>query len=431
MSPGLAVLMGVFLGLAVLGAPVGLAMLAAGFAYLFATGQDIGLAVDQTMNSLYNSYILIAVPMFILVANTMNTGGVIERLFDFGSAMVGRYRGGLAHVNVVANLIFSGMSGSAVADAAGPGLVIARMMMRDGRYSPGFAAAVSAASATIGPIVPPSIPMIFYALIANTSVGALFLGGLLPAALMAVSLMAAIAYLARRKGLPRGQSVPWRAYPRIVVRAAPALALPVILLGIIYTGVATPTEAAAIAAFYALALAHLVYRSAGLKDLLAVLAQTVRNTATVGLIIVGAFVFNYVIAAEQVPQALQAMLAAWHPAPLTFFAAVNVIFLALACVLDAITMLLVLVPLLVPLAVSLRLDPVHFGVVIILNMMIGLALPPHGLLLFVMNSLTGAPLGAIFREVLPLVGALLVVLVAVTLVPGLVTAIPTAFGYGR
>jgi C4-dicarboxylate transporter, DctM subunit len=428
MTHGLAVLMFIFLGLAILGAPVGLAMLAAGFAYLFATGQDIGLAVDQTMNSLYNSYVLIAVPLFILVANTMNTGGVIDRLLDFGAAMVGRYRGGLAHVNVIANLIFSGMSGSAVADAAGPGLVIARMMARRG-YAPGFAAATSAAAATIGPIVPPSIPMIFYALIANTSVGAMFLGGLVPAALMAAALMACIAVIARKKGLPRGEPVPWRAYPRIFFRAAPPLALPVILLGIIYSGIATPTEAAAVAAFYALLLAHLVYRSAGLADLFAVLAETVRNTATVGLIIVGAFIFNYVIAAENVPQLLQGALTAWHPSALEFLFAVNVIFLALACVLDAITMLLVLVPLLVPLAAALGLDLVHFGVVVILNMMIGLALPPHGLLLFVMHGLTGTPLGAIFREVLPLVGALLVVLIAVTLVPSLVTALPRAFGY--
>jgi tripartite ATP-independent transporter DctM subunit len=425
MSLGLTVLMGVFLGLAILGTPVGLAMLAAGFAYLFATHQDIGLAVDQTMNSLYNSYVLIAVPLFILVANTMNAGGVIDRLLDFGSAVVGRYRGGLAHVNVVANLIFSGMSGSAVADAAGPGLIIARMMTRDGRYSPGFAAATSAAAATIGPIVPPSIPMIFYALIANTSVGALFIGGLVPAALMASSLMICISIIARRKNLPRGEPVPWNAYPRIIRRAAPPLLLPVILLGIIYSGVATPTEAAAIAAAYALALAFLVYRSASLADLVNIFAET----ASVGLIIVGAFVFNYVIAAENVPQLLQAVLTAWHPSALAFLAAVNLVFLALACVLDAITMLLVLVPLLVPLAAALHINLVHFGVVVILNMMIGLALPPHGLLLFVMHGLTGTPLGSIFREVLPLVGALLVVLIAVTLIPGLVTALPIAFGY--
>src|SRR5215475_6158154 len=247
MSLGLATLIAVFLLIAVLGAPMGLAMLAAGFAYLIATHQDVGLVVDQTMNGLYNSYLLLAVPLFIFVANLMNASGVLERLLAFAQAMVGHFRGGLAHVNVVANLIFSGMSGSAVADAAGPGLIVARMMMREGRYPRGFAAATSVASSTIGPLVPPSIPMIFYALIANASVGALFLAGLLPALMTAAALMGAIAIVARRRGFPAEAPVPWRAVPPILARALPPLALPAILLGIIYSGIATPTEAAAIA----------------------------------------------------------------------------------------------------------------------------------------------------------------------------------------
>ncbi len=177
MAEGLWVLLGVFTLAAVLGAPLGLAMLTAGFVYLIATHQDTGLVVDQTMNGLYNSYLLIAVPMFIFVANVMNASGVIERLLAFGGAMVGHLPGGLAQVNVVTNLIFSGMSGSAVADASGPGLVLARMMAKEGRYPPGFAAATSVVSATLGPLMPTSIPMIFYALIANASVGAMFLGG--------------------------------------------------------------------------------------------------------------------------------------------------------------------------------------------------------------------------------------------------------------
>jgi len=181
MTVGLWVLAGVFVAAAGMGVPMGLSMLVAGFAYLIATHQDPGLVVDQTMNGLYNNYLLLAVPMFIFVANLMNASGVLERLLVFAQAMVGRFRGGLAHVNVVSNLIFSGMSGSAVADAAGPGLIVARMMIRGGRYPAGFAAATSAISATLGPLVPPSIPMIFYAVIANASVGALFLAGIVPA----------------------------------------------------------------------------------------------------------------------------------------------------------------------------------------------------------------------------------------------------------
>ena len=261
MSEGLWLLLGVFTLAAVLGAPLGLAMLAAGYAYLIATHQDVGLVVDQTMNGLYNSYLLIAVPMFIFVANVMNASGVIERLLKFGAAMVGHLPGGLAQVNVVTNLIFSGMSGSAVADASGPGLVLARMMTKQGNYPRGFAAATSVVSATLGPLMPTSIPMIFYALIANASVGAMFLGGLIPAGLMALALMAVIAVIARRRGFPREQRASWSAMPGILGRALLPIALPGILLGLIYSGVTTPTEAAAIAATYALLLALIVYRT--------------------------------------------------------------------------------------------------------------------------------------------------------------------------
>src|SRR5580698_6212481 len=220
-SHGLWVLLGVFALAAVLGAPLGLAMLSAGYVYLISTHQDVGLVVDQTMNGLYNSYLLIAVPMFIFVANVMNASGVIGRLLAFGGAMVGHLPGGLAQVNVVTNLIFSGMSGSAVADASGPGLVLARMMAKEGRYPPGFAAATSVVSATLGPLMPTSIPMIFYALIANASVGAMFLGGLLPAGLMAASFMVVIAAIARRRNFPREARTTWSQTPAVLGRALP------------------------------------------------------------------------------------------------------------------------------------------------------------------------------------------------------------------
>jgi tripartite ATP-independent transporter DctM subunit len=429
MSSGLPVLAAIFIGTAVLGAPIGLCMLAAGFAYLIATHQDVGLVVDQTMNGLYNSYLLLAVPLFIFVANLMNASGVLERLLAFAQAMVGGLRGGLAHINVVSNLIFSGMSGSAVADAAGPGLIVARMMMRDGRYPAGFAAATSVVSATVGPLVPPSIVMIFYALIANASVGALFLAGLVPAALMALALMGAIALIARRRDFPREAPLPWKAVPAIFGRALLPLALPVILLGIIYSGIASPTEAAAIAAAYALVLAFAVYRTMTLARLAEAIAETVRTTATIGLIMAGAFVFNYAIANEGVPQLIRNGLVAWNLAPVTFLLCVNLLLLVLAVLIDEITILLVIVPLLVPVAQSIGIDAVHFGVVVVLNMMIGLVLPPHGLLLFVVHGLTGAPLAEIFREMPLFVAAMLVVLIAVTLCPDLALTVPHLFGY--
>src|SRR5262245_10784295 len=413
-----------------MGAPMGLAMLAAGFAYLAATHQDLGLVVDQTMNGLYNNYLLLAIPLFIFVANLMNASGVLERLLAFAQAMVGRFRGGLGHVNIVTNLIFSGMSGSAVADAAGPGLIVARMMTRDKRYPPGFAAATSAVAATLGPLVPPSIPMIFYALIANASVGALFLAGTVPAIGTAAALMATIAVIARRRGFPAEKPQPWRTVPPILLRALPPLALPGILLGIIYSGIATPTEAAAIAAAYALVLA-LLYRSMTLQIFNAVVAETVRQTAAIGLIMSGAFVFNYAVANENVPQLLRNTLVAWNLVPIAFLLSVNLLLFLLAIVIDEITILLVIVPLLVPVAEALHIDLVHFGVVIMLNMMVGLALPPHGLLLFVISNLTGPSLGAIFREVPVFIVTMIAVLLIVTFVPEIVLWLPRLVGFAK
>ena len=428
MSFGLWVLMGVFFGAALVGAPLGLSMLSAGIVYFFATQQDVGLVVDQTMNGLYNSYLLIAVPLFIFVANVMNASGVIGRLLAFGSAIVGHLPGGLAQVNIVSNLIFSGMSGSAVADVSGPGLIVARMMTEKGRYPPGFAAATSVVSATLGPLMPTSIPMIFYALIANVSVAAMFVGGLVPALLMAASFMAVVALIARRRRFPREPRTSWAAMPAIFGRAVLALALPGILLGIIYTGIATPTEAAAIAAAYALLLAFMIYRTLTAAQLLPVIAETVRSTAMITLIMAGAFVFNYAVANEQVPQLIRDTLLGWQLTPLEFMLCVDLLMLILAVFLDEVTILLVIVPLLVPVAQGLGIDLIYFGIVVVINMMIGLTLPPHGLLLFVMHGLTGTPLGAIFREVPPFVLAMLGVGLAVTFLPGLALWLPRLAG---
>jgi C4-dicarboxylate transporter DctM subunit len=429
MTFGLWILGGIFVAAVGMGVPVGLSMLIAGFAYLVATHQDPGLVVDQTMNGLYNNYLLLAVPLFIFVANLMSASGVLERLLVFAQVTVGRFRGGLAHVNVVSNLVFSGMSGSAVADVAGPGLIVARMMIKGGRYPAGFAAATSAISATLGPLVPPSIPMIFYALIANASVGALFLAGIVPAVFTALALMGTILLIARRRNFPPEQPQPAIRVLPAFVAALPPLALPGILLGIIYLGVATPTEAAAIASAYALVLALLVYRSLSALDLYQVMVETVRQTAAIGLIMSGAFVFNYIVASEGVPVLIRNTLLDWRLTPLAFLLSVNVLLLLLAVALDEITILLVIVPLLVPVAESLHIDLVHFGVVIMLNIMVGLALPPHGLLLFVVSNLTGTSLAAIFRETPIFLGAMLLMLIATTLVPDIALMLPRLLGY--
>jgi C4-dicarboxylate transporter DctM subunit len=429
MSVALWLMLGVFAGIVLLRGPIGLAMIAGGIAYLGASGQDLGLAAEQILNSLLGSFVLIAVPMFIFAANVMNAGTISERIFDFAHALVGRFRGGLAHVNVVASVIFSGMSGSAIADAVGPGLIEIEMMSKDGRYPRAFAVAVSAASATIGPIIPPSIPMLLYALVSGTSVGALFLGGVVPGLLMAAAMMLIIAWVARRRNFPLESPPPWRELPRVLTRSLLPLLMPVVLLGGIYSGAFTATEAAAVAALYALALAIFVYRALDWKGLVAILADSTRATAMVGIIICGAFVFNYALAAEQVPARVAQWFAALELGPLGFLVVANMVFLALGCLLDTTCLLLVLVPLLVPVAQAVGVDLVHFGVVIVVNMMIGLLTPPYGVLLFVLSGLTGTPVRTMVRELAPFILALAAVLVLLVLVPSLVLALPRLAGY--
>ncbi len=428
MSEALIVLFAVFAITTVLGVPIGISMLASGFAYCIATGQDVGLVVDQTMNGLYNSYLLIAVPLFIFVANVMNASGVVHRLLAFGSAMVGHLPGGLAQVNVVSNLIFSGMSGSAVADASGPGLVVARMMMENDRYPRGFAAATSVASATLGPLMPTSIALIFYAIVANTSVGAMLLAGILPALLMAAVFMATVAIIAWRRNFPREPRAPLKTLPGLVRRAFLPLLMPFILLGFIYSGTTTPTEAAAIAAAYALFLAFVVYRSMSPRQIFPVMIETVRATTTIATIMAGAFVFNYAVANENLPQLIRDTFIAWNLSAFGFLICTNVLMLILAIFLDEVTILLVVVPLLVPVAVGFDINLVHFGVVVILNMMVGLALPPHGLLLFVMNGLTGTPLDEIYKEILPFIVSMIGVVFFITAVPVIALWLPTVLG---
>jgi len=429
MSAAFWLMIAVFVGIALLRGPIGLAMIAGCIAYLGVTGRDMGLAAEQILNSLFGSFVLIAVPMFIFAANVMNSGSLSERIYGLAHALMGRFRGGLAHVNVLASVIFSGMSGSAIADAVGPGMVEIEMMSKGGRYPRAFAVAVSAASATIGPIIPPSIPMVLYALVSGASVGALFLGGVVPGFLMAAALMLVIIWIARRRKFPMEAPVAWAKIPRIFVRTLLPLLMPVVLLGGIYSGVFTPTEAAAVAALYALVLALFVYRALDWKGLVSVLSESARSSAVVGIIICGAFLFNYVLATEQIP----ALIADWFTSlglgPLSFLLVVNLVFLVLGCLLDTTTLLLVLVPLLLPVARAVGVDLVHFGVVIVLNMMIGLLTPPYGVLLFVLSGLAGTPVKEIVRELVPFILALVAVLFLITFVPSLVLALPILAGY--
>jgi C4-dicarboxylate transporter DctM subunit len=409
--------------------PIGFGMLISGVSYLVFKHQDLGLAAEQVLNGLYNSYILLAVPLFIFAASVMNSGTVSERLFEFALAIVGRLRGGLAHVNIIVSVIFSGMSGSAIADAAGPGIVSIRMMQKNG-YSAEFAGALTAASSTIGPIIPPSIPLVIYAMVSSASVGALFLGGVIPGLLMAVALMLTVHFVAAKRNLPRGARIALRAYPRVLARGFLPLTLPVVLLGGIYTGIFTPTEAASVSALYALILASLVYKALSWKRLYEILVESSKASASVTLIIASAFVINYAFTAENVPGLVANWLTSMDFTPLGFLLSVNVLFLILGCFLDTSIMLLVLVPILLPTAKLLGIDLVHLGVVLAVNMMIGLVTPPFGMLLFVINALAGVPLKGMIREAWLFIGVLIVALLLMTLFPQIVLWLPHLMGYG-
>ncbi|MAZ34776.1 permease [Thalassospira xiamenensis] len=415
--------------LSLLGLPIGHAMIASSILYLLLSGLDMGTASEQLLNGMFSSYILLAVPLFILAAELMNSGSMTLRLLSFCNAVVGRFPGGLALVNVVQSIIFAGMSGSALADAAGTGKLMQRMMTKDGKYPPAFAAALTAASSVIGPIIPPSIPMVVYALVSDASIGYLFLAGVVPGLIMGLFQAGYIFSSAYRRNFPVETPVPLRELPKVTLNAFPALMMPVVLLGGIYGGVTTPTEAAAIAALYALLISAFLYRSLSLSDLYSSLLSSARTTTSIGMLIAGALVFNYVVTVENIPSALNVWLGGFDLSPLTFLLMVNLILLVLGCLLEGTTILLVIVPVFIPTANALGIDLVHFGVVCVINIMLGLITPPYGLLLFVMTAISERPLREIVREILPFLIAMLFALLLFTLVPDIALWLPRLFGY--
>ncbi|TWG67364.1 MULTISPECIES: TRAP transporter large permease [unclassified Aminobacter] len=416
--------------LAFLGLPIGLAMMCGSILYLFMAGLDLGTVAEQFLNGMYSNYVILAVPLFILAAEVMNSGSMTERLLRFCNVLVGRFRGGLAQVNIVQSIIFAGMSGSAIADAAGSGRMMQAMMTRDGRYTPSYAAALTAVTSVVGPIIPPSIPLVIYALVSDASIGYLFLAGLVPGLLMSVMQMVQVAWTGRRNNFPVEEAVPLREIPMITWRAFPVILMPVILLGCIYTGVTTPTEAAALAAFYALVISVVFYRSLSAKEAYKALLISTKTSASIGMLIAGSLVFNYVVTIENIPNTLRVLLTGWELTPVQFLILVNVILLLLGCVLEGTAILLIIVPVFIPTAQALGIDLVHFGVVVVVNIMLGLVTPPYGLLLFIMTNISGAPIKDIIRDCMPFLFWMVVCLLLITFVPEVVLWLPRLAGYG-
>jgi len=411
-----------------IGMPIGHAMLASGIVYFLIGGGDMGLVASQSLNGIYGNFVMLSVPLFIFAAELMNAGQMTDKLFGFANLLVGRMRGGLAQVNIVASVIFAGMSGSALADAAGPGKISIDMMVRAG-YRPGFAAALTACSSILGPIIPPSIPMVLYGVVSSTSIGYLFMGGIGPGLFIASLLMIVVGIQARIQNFPT-QPRPTRKETIAITRdAVPTLFLPVILLGGIYSGAVTPTEAAAVAAFFALFLALFWYRTLSPRVLFKVLLTSSQSTAMVAITIAGAVVMNYVVVAEGIPGKLGTWIASVHMSATMFMFFVTVLFLFLGALLDTLLMLLIVIPILMPTVRALGIDPVYFGVVSTVNMMIGLITPPMGQIVFLISGITGIKVADILREVGVLLAILILALFILVFFPRITLWLPMAAGY--
>lgn len=410
------------------GMPLGHAMLASGIVYFLINGGDMGLVASQSLKGVYGNFVMLAVPLFIFSAELMNAGQMTDKLFGFASLIVGRFRGGLAHVNIIASVIFAGMSGSALADAAGPGKISIDMMIRAG-YRPGFAAALTSVSSILGPIIPPSIPMVLYGVVTNTSIGYLFLGGVMPGLFLAAVMMAMVAVQARLQNFPTQPPPNFREAMIVTRDAGPTLLLPAILLGGIYSGAVTPTEAAAVAAFVALMLAIFWYRTMTPRKLFAVLVNSSKSTAIVGITIAGAVVMNYIVAAERLPTVLGEWIADMHMGPSMFMFVVTLLFILLGALFDTLLLLLIVIPILMPTVRELGIDPVYFGVVSTVNMMIGLIHPPMGQVLYLISGITGIKVGAILREIWVLLALMVIALFVLVFVPEITLWLPKMAGY--
>lgn len=385
-------------------------------------GQNL-LILPQRLAAATDSFVLLSIPFFILAGKLVNRSGITDQLFDFAKTLVGFITGGLAHVNVLASIIFSGMSGAAVADIAGLGEIEIEAMEKEG-YERDFAAAVTLASSLIGPIIPPSIAFVVYGSLASTSVGALFLGGILPGLLMGLSLMIYIYIVARRRNYPRHPLPSVRRVWDAFRRAFLGLLTPVIVIGGIMLGIFTPTEAAVVVVMYALFLGTVVYRTLSWREVPTLLLETVETTGIILFIMANAAVFSWALTVEQVPQKVAALLTGWTTDPLVLLLLVNVLLLLVGCVMDGIAAMTVLVPILLPVLRALHIDPVHFGVLMNVNLVLGLMTPPVGVGLFAAAQVAKLPVNQVFRAVLPFFIPLMAVLLLVTLFPDIVLFLP-------
>lgn len=420
----------VFAAVFALGYPIAFGMLISSVLYLLISRIDLFTVMDVMIIQFENQFILLSVPLFIFTAKVMNASKLTDKLFDFAKAMVGPLKGGLGHVNIVASIIFAGMSGSEIADVAGLGAVEIKAM-KDAGYDGPFSCAVTCASATIGPIIPPSIPMIIYSMLSGASVGYLFLGGFIPGFILAGCLMVLVIIISYKRNYPSGRWVPFKEFVNVFYRSFFVVLAPVILLAGIYGGIFTPTEAAAIVGVYVLVLSLFVYRTIGLRGLYKVFIDSVVSTGFVSFIVACSFIFGYVVAREEIPAmitkgfiALGLMNARW-----TVLLALNLLFLVLGCVIDVSAILLIVVPIVLPLVKAVGIDLVHFGVVTVFNLMIALDTPPYGETTFITSAISGTPLPAVIKEMIKFIAFEILALFIITYIPNTVLWLPRLAGY--
>jgi tripartite ATP-independent transporter DctM subunit len=418
----LALFFGTFAVLLIMGMPIALAMVAAAWVYALAGGFDLGFLALQMFTAL-DFFVLLAIPLFILAAEVMNRTGVSQRIFAFADAVVGSAPGGLGHVNVATSIIFSGMSGSAVADVGGIGRLCYRAMVERG-YDKPFSAALTASSAVIGPIIPPSIPMIVFSMVSGVSVAKLFFAGAVPGLLIGLVLMLYVYFVAKRRNYPAGGATSWRVLGQALVAGTLPLLTPVILLGSIYFGIVTITEAAAVATLYALALGVFAYRTLSLADFVDCLKNTFVTGGSILILLPAAKVFGFALTTEGVSAMFAGAVLGISSDPLFVLLMINLLFLGLGLISDPNVNIMLFVPIVMPMALAVGLDPVHVGVVIVVNCMIGLVTPPVGGLLFAICGLEKLRMEEVTRAIWPFLAILLGVVAVISLVPQLSLALP-------
>jgi tripartite ATP-independent transporter DctM subunit len=418
-------LLGSFFVLLLLKVPISFSLLVSSFFYFVTHGISPAMTIIKMTMGIADSFPLLAVPFFILAGAIMNTGGITSRLFDFADKVCGHITGGLGHANILASIIFSGMSGTAVADTAGLGAIELKAM-KDAGYDEDFSLAITGASSIIGPIIPPSVPAVVFGVIAGVSIGQLFIGGIIPGLIMGGAMSIFVYFQSKHRGYPKKKRATMREFIISTRKAFLALLTPVLIIGGIFIGVITPTEAAIIAIIYSLILS-IGYKEFSRKDFLKVLIETANGTISVMLIISCAAVFGYVLAREQIPQKMTDSFLAILPNKYIALVVINLILLVAGTFMETMSAITILTPVLMPIVEGFKINTVHFGIVMILNLMVGLLTPPVGVVLYVLAGVANVPFEKIVKAIWPYMLVLTIVLFLITFIPPLVLFLPNLF----